>query len=195
MGFSTPACIKRPESTWLCLLVAMVAMAGCSGSDAQSRFELTRTESSWSNGWLNVISEQKLALSEEARNALIHGVPLTLELELVLRNTGNQTRMGHLTSSYEISYLPLSDYYQLEFSETGEIKTYPRLRHVLAELSRLKQSVETGVVPAGEYELLARVSLDQHKMPPPMRLPVLLSADWQHDSSWTSWQLQIDPEA
>jgi len=125
----------------------------------------------------------------------MHGVPLTLSLELVLRNTNSQTRIGQEKNSYEIRYLPLSDYYQLAFLETDKVKTFPRLRHVLADLSRLNASVETGVVPAGDYELLARMSLDQHKMPPPMRLPVLLSAKWHHDSSWTSWPLQIDPGA
>jgi len=209
MGFSTPACGKKPEEPligdgwarrWFsgmfrpCLLLALLALAGCSDPVANSRFEPTRVESTWSNGRLNVISEQKLALSEEARDALIHGVPLTLQLELVLRDTRSQTRIGQKTSSYEIRYLPLSGYYQLTFSESDEIKTYPRLRHVLAELSRLNVSVETGVIPAGDYELLARMSLDQQTMPPPMRLPVLLSAKWQHDTSWTSWPLQIDPE-
>jgi len=198
MDFSTPACAKRPEaskSVRVYALAALLALAGCSGPVAETRFELTRVDSKWSNGLLRVTSEQKLLLSEEARDALIHGVPLTLDLELVLRDTGNQTRIGHEISRYEIRYLPLSGYYQLTFSETGEIKTFPRLRHVLAELARLNVSVETGVIPAGDYELLARMSLNQQKMPPPMRLPVLLSAHWQHDSSWTSWPLQIDPEA
>lgn len=195
MDFSTPACLKGLDSVRACLLVAMLALAGCSDPATDNRFELTRVESTWTNGYLRVISEQKLLLSEEARNALVHGVPLTLELELVLRNTGNQMRIGKENSGYEIRYLPLSSYYQLTFSETAEIMTFPRLRHVLAELSRLNVSVETGVIPAGDYELLARMSLDQQKMPPPMRLPVLLSAKWQHDSSWTSWPLQIDPGA
>jgi len=210
MDFSTPACAKKPEERLVndtlaqrwprgmlpaCLLLVFLALAGCSDPVAESRFELTRVESTWSNGRLNVTSEQKLVLSEEAREALIHGVPLTLQLELILRHTGDQTRIGQESSSYEIRYLPLSGYYQLTFSESDETRTFPRLRHVLAELSRLNVSVETGVIPAGDYELLARMSLDQQKMPPPMRLPVLLSTKWQHDSSWTSWPLKIDPEA
>ncbi len=113
--FSTPACSKGPESARLYLLAALLALAGCSDPDAESRFEMTRVESTWTNGRLNVISEQKLTLSDEAREALIHGVPLTLELDLVLRNTSNQTRIGQEKSSYEIRYLPLSDYYQLTF--------------------------------------------------------------------------------
>lgn len=193
MGFSMRACLKKPECARGCLLAVVLALSACADPGAEGRFELTRIAAEWSNGRLNVTSEQKLSLSEEASNALIHGVPLTIELELVLRNTGDQTRVGNQTSNYEIRYLPLSNYYQLAFSGTDTVKTFPRLRHVLAELSHLDVSVETGTVPAGDYELLARISLDQNRMPPPMRLPALLSAKWHHDSAWSSWPLQIEP--
>ncbi|MCH8228575.1 MAG: DUF4390 domain-containing protein, partial [Proteobacteria bacterium] len=45
----------------------------------------------------------------------------------------------------------------------------------------------TGDLAEGSYELLARTHLDHKKMPPPMRLPMLFSAQWQHDSDWTVW--------
>jgi hypothetical protein len=174
------------------MLITMVLTA-CSDPAATGRFELERVTASWSNGRLDATCGQRLVLSREARNALIHGVPLTVELELLLRDAQNKTRVGLENNSYEIRYLPLSDHYQL----TGPdgIRTFPRLRHVLAELSELDISFYTGVLPGGEYELLARIHLDQNKMPPPMRLPVLLSAKWRHDSSWSSWPLQIEPGA
>jgi hypothetical protein len=195
MGFSMPACVKTPESALVFLLVVALALTACSEPAADGRFELSRVEARWTNGWLNVTCEQHLSLSNEARNALIHGVPLTVQLELLLRNSGSQARVGNETYNYEIRYLPLSDHYQLSLSGTDTIKTFPRLRHVLAELSNLNVSFETGIIPAGDYELLARTQLDQQRMPPPMRLPVLLSSKWRHDSSWSSWPLEIEPEA
>jgi len=195
MDFSMPACQKKPEVAWGCLLVAVLMLSACVNPGDDNRFQLTRVGAAWSNGRLDVVSEQSLSLSDEARSALIHGVPLTLELELVLRSTSDQTRVARQTSEYEIRYLPLSDYYQLAFSGTDVVRTFPRLRHVLAELSRLDVSVETGALPDGEYELLARFRLDQHRMPPPMRLPVLLSSNWHHDSAWSTWPLRIEPGA
>ena len=156
---------------------------------------MTRVEAKWTNGWMNVACEQQLSLSNEARNALIHGVPLTVQLELLLRNSGSQTRVGNETYNYEIRYLPLSDHYQLSISGKPRGQDLPPLRHVLADLSQIEVSLETGVLPAGDYELMARIRLDQRSMPPPMRLPVLLSSSWRHDSSWSSWPLQIQPEA
>jgi len=177
------------------LLVVALALSACSDPAAEGRFELSRVEAKWTNGWMNVTCEQQLSLSNEARNALTHGVPLTVQLELLLRNSGSQTRAGNETYSYEIRYLPMSDHYQLSLSGADTVRTFPRLRHVLAELSNLNVSFETGVLPAGDYELLARTRLDQQRMPPPMRLPVLLSSKWRHDSSWSSWPLEIEPEA
>ena len=195
MDFSMPACVKTPEPLLVLLLVVALTLSACSDPAADGRFELSRVEATWTNGWMNVTCEQQLALSNEARNALIHGVPLTVQLELLLRNSGSQTRVGNETYNYEIRYLPLSDYYQLALPGADTVRTFPRLRHVLAELSSINVSFETGVLPAGNYELLARTRLDQQRMPPPMRLPVLLSSKWRHDSSWSSWPLEIEPEA
>ena len=195
MDFSMPACVKTPESFSVLLLVVAVTLSACSDPAADGRFVLSRVEATWTNDWMNVTCEQQLSLSNEARNALTHGVPLTVQLELLLRNSGSQTRAGNETYSYEIRYLPMSDHYQLSLSGADTVRTFPRLRHVLAELSNLNVSFETGVLPAGDYELLARTRLDQQRMPPPMRLPVLLSSKWRHDSSWSSWPLEIEPEA
>ncbi len=195
MAFSMPVYAKTPDRATGFLLVVLVVLAGCQSAADDSRFVIERVDTQWTNGQVYVNSEQKLALSNEAREALIHGVPLTLELELLLRNTGSQVRVGSDTRLYEIRYLPMSEHYQLVQAGSAGIKTFPRLRHVLAELSRIRLSFETGVLPAGNYELLARISLDQRTMPPPMRLPMLLSSSWHHDSSWSSWPLEIQPEA
>jgi len=175
-----PACLKTPRVGLVILLISLLTLAGCSDPAADGRFELTRVQTQWTNGRLNVTSE--------------HGVPLTLELELRLRSANSQTRVASVSNSYEISYLPLIDQYQLAFSDDTPVRTFPRLRHVLSELSRLSISVTTGALPAGDYELLARMHLDQNSMPPPMRLPVLLSSKWRHDSSWSAWPLEIEPE-
>jgi len=176
------------------MLFTALNLAACSDPAADSRFVLQQVNALWTNGRLSVISEQKLVLSDEARDALTHGVPLSLAWELRLRSVNSQTRVVEESRHYEIRYLPLSDHFQLAYSDETSVKTFPRLRHVLAELSTLNLSITTGVLPAGEYELLVRMRLDQGRMPPPMRLPVLLSSKWRHDSSWSSWPLMIEPE-
>lgn len=175
-------------------LAAVAALAACGDQPQGGQFEVDRVEARWANGRMDVAFEQRLKLSQEAMDALEHGVPLTVGVELVLRDARTQTRVRENESQYEISYLPLSEHYQLSGPDGEVIQTYPRLRHALAELGSLELSFETGALPSGEYELLARSFLDKHKMPPPMRLPVLFSPRWNHESDWTSWPLEIgDP--
>lgn len=189
-----PVCARFPERARLALAAATLLLWGCSRTDGELRFELSRLDTSFSDGWVHVTGEQKLSLSSEARNALVHGVPLTIELELKVREKLSRSRVGEARTRYEIRYLPLSDHYQLSIPGGSDVMTFPRLRHVLAELSRLDIAVETGSLPSGSYELLARIRLDEQNLPPPMRLPVFLSPEWRHDSKWTSWPLEVEPE-
>ena len=190
-----PACARFHETGPIWLLVACIALAGCADSAENDRFKFRSVTANWNSGQLRVHTEQTVPLSAEAREALVHGVPLTLLLDFRLRNSVSQIRAAENTERFEIRYLPLSDHYQLTFYDGTPARTFPRLRHALADLSNVSFSLVTGALPAGEYEMLVRLRLDQTAMPPPMRLPVLLSAQWQHDSPWSSWPMKIEPGA
>ena len=177
------------------LATVLLALAGCQPRAAGGEFEINAVETRWTNGSMSVRSEQVLRFSEPARQALGHGVPLTVEIELILRSTVSQTRVAHELSAYEIRYLPMSEHYQVTRLADGQVRTYPRLRHALAGLGRLDLDLETGALPADDYELLARIRLNHGRMPPPMRLPVLFDSGWKHASNWTSWPVVVDPEA
>jgi len=181
--------IYREKTTFsqIAFLLILIMMAGCTRQADDRYFELGQVDANWSNGQLKVTVHQELKLSSEAREALVHGVPLTLQLELLVRHTGSRKQIAKNTYSYEIRYLPLISHYQLTQPGAVEIRTFPRLRYLLAELSTVKLSFSAGDPPQGNYELMARTYLDQKKMPPPMRLPMLFSAQWQHDSDWTKW--------
>jgi hypothetical protein len=183
-----PACVKRTKF----FVLTCVLIAGCAQQADDRHFELAQVDTNWSNGLLNVTVHQKLVLSSEAREALEHGVPLTLQLELLIRQTGSRALVKENIYSYEIRYLPLISHYQLTQPGAAEIKSFPRLRHLLAELSTVKQSLSKDYLPEGSYELLARIYLDQKLMPPPMRLPMLFSAQWRHDSDWTIWPVESE---
>ncbi len=175
--------LKRPSA----ILLIFVLIAGCARQADDRHFELGEVDTNWSNGQLNVTVHQKLTLSSEAREALVHGVPLTLQLELLIRHAGGGTPVKKNIYNYEIRYLPLIGQYQLTRPGAVVIRTFPRLRHLLAELSTVKLSFSEGDPPQGIYELMVRTHLDQKRMPPPMRLPMLFSAQWRHDSDWTKW--------
>jgi hypothetical protein len=182
------------------LLVAVLAgllptLGGCSKGSAAGAFAVDEVQASWTNGRMDVRYRQNLKLSPEAQTALVHGVSLTVETDMILRVAETKTRVARHRSRYQIRFLPLSEHYELSGEDNGEVRTFPRLRHALAAISSSRASFETGALPAGEYELLVRTYLDKQAMPPPMRLPTLFSSRWRHESNWTTWPLTIEPQA
>jgi hypothetical protein len=140
---------------------------------------------------VNVNMQQSLELSEQAREALEHGVTLTINLELELRNNANLIVAQQDTRRYQLRYLPLNQRYQLTDDNTGELRVFSRLRHLYAALGDLDVRLDTGPLPSGGYELRTRLRLDESRLPAPMRLPTWFSAQWQHDSEWSTWSFEI----
>lgn len=186
-----PVCAKS-ISLQFCLL-GVIALSGCGSQATGNYFVINQVAANWSDGHLNATLHQTLAFSREAREALVHGVPLTVQMELTIRNAGKGIRRPTHPERYEIRYLPLSEHYQLTPAGAGEVRTFRRLRHLLADLSIISISFQTGDLPVGDYELMVRTHLDQRNIPPPMRLPVLFSSEWRHDSDWSAWPLHIRP--
>jgi len=144
-----------------------------------------RTES------LQAQTTQRMRLSGLARNALQNGVPLVIDVVTEVRNTDGGRLLAESAERREIRYLPLSERYQILGADDGTNRAYPRLRHVLAELSRMKLEMETGPLAPGRYELRVRVRLDRASLPAPMQLPALLLGNWRHDTGWSSWPFEI----
>lgn len=136
--------------------------------------------------------QQDLSLSREANTALENGVTLTLMLEMELRDAVNLTLLADDVRQFEIRYLPLREVFQLTNNQSKEVKDYPRLRHVMNELASLRINFTTGPLAPGSYEYRARITLDNASLPAPMHLPALFSADWKHNSEWSTWPFEIN---
>jgi hypothetical protein len=210
MDFSMPGFAKMPERSHAprhahsvatsarltaiflaSFLLAAFFLGGCRTDDEGRRFQVHEVSAKWAAGELLLSIDQKIQLSGKARRALRSGVPLTIMLEVSLREHQSQTRVINLERTFVIEYLPLSERYQLTLENGANLQTFARLRHLLNALANQKQLFETGALPNGDYELLVRVRLDRERMPPPMRLPMMFSSGWSHDSSWTAWPLSI----
>lgn len=171
------------------LAAGLLLLAGCGAAPADAGFEILSADARWRGTALEVTVRQRLRLSDEAREALRHGVALTLRMEVALHPEGQAVRRGTATRGYEVRYLPLSEHYQLRTLENGDSETFPRLRHVLARLGEVRLALDTDAPRDTDFELRVRTHLDASRLPAPMRLPALLSAAWRLDSEWTRWPL------
>ena len=179
----------------LTVLVTLLALAACSPQSGDFGFSILGAELRHRGNAVEVVVHQKFDLSDEAQSALTHGVPLFIRTELELRPRDSRRDFAHLEREFEIRYLPLSELYQVTISQPHEVKTFPRLRHVLAEMRTVGFTLGTTVLPTPDLELRARSSLNTRRMPPPMRLPAWFSAEWRHDTGWTSWPVESGPAA
>lgn len=172
-------------------LLSLLLLAACVPADEGYGFRINQVRLTPGYQVLVAEYEQSLVLSREAIEALEHGVPLTLRVEMELRDAHTLTLLSDSFLRYEIRYMPLLQQYRLGSPDGGTPRTFPRLRHVLAALSELKLDLKTSPLAPGEYEFRARTRLENARLPAPMRLPTRFSAQWQHDSEWSTWPFEI----
>lgn len=170
------------------LLLVALLLTGCADHSGEFGFELQGVQTRLTPQGLRVSLNQKVKLSPDAREALENGVPLYIEIQAELEGAGSQSSSSQ---QFEVRYMPLSDHYQLNSDQPEYSRTFPRLRHALAELSEIELTLSLVDVPAGDYRLRARSRLEKQKLPAPMRLPAWFSPNWKHDSGWQSWPVTI----
>ncbi len=185
------ASTTRSYASLASLWALLVLLAGCSGEPGDHGFQIRDVRLSPQARQLNVRFAQNLRLSPIALNALQRGVPLTVSVSMELRQQDTLILLANEQALYEIRYLPLSQHFELSNTATGEARSYPRLRHVFSALASLDLNLETGPLAPGGYEFRARTRLERSMLPAPMQLPVLVSAQWRHDSDWSTWQFRI----
>jgi hypothetical protein len=174
------------------LSIAMITLAGCGQPQALDyAFVIRNVTITPAYQSLDIRLQQDLELSTQAREALEHGVTLTVGLELELRNVNNMIVARRDARRFQLRYLPLSESYQFSEVQTGELKAFSRLRHMLADLDDFSVHLSTGPLPAGSYELRTRISLDESRLPTPMQLPAWFSSQWRHDSEWSTWPFKV----
>jgi len=174
------------------LSVIILGLAGCDrGESLDYGFVISDVTVNSVYQALDVRVQQGLGLSEQAREALEHGITLTINLEMELRNDDNMIVEQRDVRRFQLRYLPLNESYQLLDEDRGQQQTFSRLRHLFAEMATLNVRLATGPLPPGGYELRTRVHLDESRLPAPMRLPTWYSAQWQHDSEWSVWPFEI----
>ena len=174
------------------LSMTVLFLAAC-GQEPAVSYGFTINKVSVNRGYqaLNVNLQQDLVLSQQAREAMEHGVTLTVMLEMELRNDNNMIVMRRDARRFQLRYLPLSERYQLSDDQTDQMQSFSRLRHMLAKIDVLNLQLETGPLPPGSYELRTRIRLDETLLPAPMQLPAWFSPEWRHDSEWSTWPFKI----
>ena len=118
-------------------------------------------------------------------DALEHGIPITLQIELEARS--KQIELGD-RRAIELRYFPLSRRYQLRDLRSGTVRSFTAYGSLIDSLGALRLPLPASFVelPAGT-ELRVAVGLDHSALPGPLRLPAILEPAWRLVAPEYAW--------
>jgi len=134
---------------------------------------------------------------EGARRAVREGVPLTLELEIVLnraRRLWLDETVATLEQRYELVYHALSERYLVRNLNSGEQASFATLDAALDQLRVVDDlPILDGALLEGRsrYEISVRAGLDVRTMPDTLRFVLFWTDDWRQRSEWYIWSPQL----
>jgi hypothetical protein len=156
-----------------------------------------------SNLKANLINDQYLMdadiqyqLSEKALEALVNGVPLTLEVHLQVRRRGAwiwENDLLDVRLRYQIRYHALAELYQVHDLQSDSQQNFVTRDSALAALGTIRNVpvIKQEKLEAGEvYNMALKTVLDIEALPLPLRPTAYLSPAWNLSSEWRVWPLQ-----
>ena len=136
-------------------------------------------------------------LPDGARQAIIDGVVMTLDLEIVLRRARRfwfDESVATLVQNYQLEHRALSERYLVRNLNSGELSSFPTLDaaldslRVISDLPILDQSL---IKPKQEYEISLRASLDVRTMSDALRFVLFLADDMRQRSERYIWSPRL----
>jgi hypothetical protein len=132
-------------------------------------------------------------LSEQALQALHNSVPLTISLEIEVREPRSylwDVRLARLRRDFRIDHHPLTDGFVIDDLITGIRQSFTSLDDTLAALGHVTQMAvveRRRLESPAHYRVFLRATLDLEALPAPLRLRAYFSSGWQLSSGWFKW--------
>lgn len=137
-------------------------------------------------------------LSSKAREALLAGVPLTIEIDMRVtspRRLWFDNEHASLEQRFELVYRAVSERFIVRNLNSGQMESFPTLQSALTYLGRVEKLpiIDADLLEADEtYDLRLKTALDIEKFPGPLRLLAFWRRDWSLGSDWYQWRLPKD---
>ena len=135
-------------------------------------------------------------LTDEALEALRHGIPLEIHTLFQLRMTRNwfwDKTINEIKISQRLEHQPLTEDYLTIDLQTGQRRSYDNLDAALNNISSISKQVlfnKTLLRHDKNYTGRVRTYLDLDSLPSPMRPQVYFSDEWNIASDWHEWKIE-----
>lgn len=188
-GAAQPPLARRGRCLRGCGLIATIGLlAGCSALAEQTPGTLAVRNAQVSTIAGNAVLELGLdcRLSGPMQDALDHGIPLTLQIDL--RAGRWLTSKASASRRIELRYFPLSRRYQLRELDTDDVRSFATPAYLVAALGALRIDLPVAFValPA-TTPLHVSAKLDPVALPGALRLPALFEPAWRLAAPDYAW--------
>jgi hypothetical protein len=186
-----------PAGPRLALAALLGLLCVVAWAQAQQRFEIRSAYVEPADGVYQLSATMVFELPDGAREVLREGVPLTLDLEIMIHRSRRfwlDENVATLEQHYELVYHALSERYLVRNLNSDEQSSFATLDaaldslRVVGNLPILDQAL---VIPKARHEIGLRAHLDLRTMPDALRFIVFWSQDWRQDTEWYTWSPQL----
>ena len=164
--------------------------------EREGYFEVRSATTVLEDGVHNLDARLQLVLSTEALDALNSGVPLTIELQMIVirsRRLFLDATDAELAVRYELEYRPLSQRYIVRNLNSGDQDSFATLYSALNNLGRVQMLPvidDALLLPGRDYRVRLRAMLQTQQYPAPLRMLFFWRSQWQLQSEWYEWSLE-----
>jgi Domain of unknown function (DUF4390) len=180
-----------------CAVLAGLSPVQASLADGlQGRFEVRSADLELQDGVYHLNARLELPISDAVRRGLAEGVPLALELDLVikqLRQLLPNSTVAELTQRYHLQYNAVSARYILRNDNSGQqesLRTVDEALEHLSEVHSLPALDKALIARDRRYEANVRAKLDFGTVPFTLRLLMFWVSDWHREADWYAWTFQ-----
>jgi len=181
----------------LAALASLILWTLATASQVAAEFTIAKVDTRYEREMLVMDAGIDYGFSEEALEALDNGVPLILEVRILLRGADDWIWDSSLVDQrlrYIIRYKPLSERYlvsPLPGNGGASYVTRDAAIAALGEINGLQLASRERLRKAGgSFILWVLASLDTDGLPLPLRPMAYLLPAWKLSSGWTQWPLK-----
>jgi hypothetical protein len=183
------------------LALLLIGPAEILGSTARAdglegRFEVRSADLELKDQVYQLNARLDLPVGDAVRRGLAEGVPLTLELDLVIQRVRHlfpNAGVAELTQRYHLQYNTVSARYILRNDNSGQQESLPTIDAALEELSQVRALPVLDralIAPDRRYEASVRAKVDYGTVPFTVRILMFWVNEWHRESDWYTWTLQ-----
>jgi hypothetical protein len=178
------------------VLAGLLPMQHAWADGLQGRFEVRSADLEIQDGVYHLNARVDLPTSDAVRRGLAEGVPLALELDLLIKRVRQllpNSTVAELTQRYHLQYNAVSARYILRNDNSGQqesLRTIDEALEHLSEVHSLPALDQALIQRDRRYEASVRAKLDFGTVPFTLRLLMFWVSDWHRESDWYTWTFQ-----